>query len=201
MRKVISALLSLALALSVVPMTVSAAGKEAPVTEKSYEQYDFNEDGYIDALDVAFLFRYYLITTMEKVTDIINLGITDQIREREALYGDFNRDGRINTIDGNLFLKYVISYTNCKIEDFEPQCYSAIVSESVEKGDINGDGFIDAVDASNILSYYAVISTSSDITTSQQLVCRYKGDINGDGMVDSVDASTALKLYAQNSAK
>ena len=198
MRKVISALLSLALVLCMMPAAAFAAEKEAPVTDLSYEQYDFNEDGYIDALDVAFLFRYYLIVSMEKVTDVINLGMTDDIKERIAQNGDINRDGRINAVDGALFLQRVISFTNCKIEDFTPQCYTAIVSESIEKGDVNGDGYIDAVDASNILSYYAVVSTGADITTSEQVVCRHKGDINGDGYVDSVDASKALAIYAAN---
>ena len=200
MRKVISALLALALAMCAVPMAAFAAD-EASVTEKTYDSHDFNEDGYIDALDVALLCRYYLIKSADKVSDAMNLGINDKILERVAEYGDFNKDGRVNLTDGSLFLKYVISFTNCKIENFEPQYYSAIVSESVEKGDINGDGYIDAVDASNILSYYAVQSTGSDIVTSGQLVCRYKDDINGDGIVDSVDASKALRIYAQNSAK
>ena len=201
MKKVISVLSSLVLALSVLPMTAFAAGNEAPVAEKSFNQFDFNEDGYIDALDVAFLFRYYLITTIDKVTDNITLGITEHISQRVRQFGDINHDGRVNTADGSLFLRYVLTNTNCKIEDFEPECYSAIVSESVETGDVNGDGIIDAVDASNILSYYALVSTEKNITTSQQLVCRYKGDMNGDGIVDSVDASVALKVYAENSSK
>ena len=200
MRKVISALLTLVLAICAVPMTAFAA-EQAPVAEEKYDIHDFNEDGYIDALDVAFLCRYYLIKSADKVSDTMNLGINDKILTRVADYGDFNKDGRVNLTDGTLFLKYVISFTNCKIENFEPQYYSAIVSESIEKGDINGDGYIDAVDASNILSYYAVQSTGSDIVTSGQLVCRYKGDISGDGIVDSVDASKALRIYAQNSAK
>ena len=200
MRKVISALLSAALLLCMMPAASVAAEKNAPITDASYERYDFNDDGYIDAIDVAFLFRYYLIHSMEKVTDVINLGITDQISERIAQYGDFNKDGRINTVDGALFLQYVISFTDCKIQDFEPQCYTAIVSESIEKGDVNGDGYIDAIDASNILSYYSVVSTGSDITTSEQVVCRHKGDINGDGEVNAVDASQALAIYAKNSS-
>lgn len=200
MRKVISALLSVALALCAVPAAVFAAENEAFVPSATYERYDFNEDGYIDALDVAFLFRYYLITTNDKVSDTIRLGVTEDISKKIAEFGDFNKDGRVNSVDGTLFLKYVISFTNCKIEDFEPQYYSAIVSESVEKGDVNGDGVIDAVDASNILSFYAINSTGADIVKSSQLVCRYKGDMNGDGIVDSVDASQALKIYAKNSA-
>ena len=200
MRKVISALLSMALVLCAVP-AVAFAADEAPEKNAAFERYDFNEDGYIDALDVAFLCRYYLINSSDKASESVNLGITDKILQRIAEFGDFNKDGRVNLTDGALFLKYVISFTDCKIENFEPQYYSAIVSESVEKGDVNGDGYIDAVDASNILSYYAVESTGSDIITSAQLVCRYKGDLNGDGIVDSVDASRALRIYAQNSAK
>lgn len=200
MRKVISALLSLALALCVVPTAAFAAEEEAPASVPTFDRYDFNDDGFIDALDVALLFRYYLINSADKVSDIIKLGVTDAISNKIAEFGDFNKDGRINTNDGAMFLKYVVNFTNCKIEDFEPQCYTAIVSESIEKGDVNGDGYVDAVDACNILSYYAVVSTGSDLTTSEQVVCRHKGDLNSDGVVDAVDASNALQKYAKNSA-
>ncbi len=66
-----------------------------------------------------------------------------------------------------------------------------------ELGDINNDGFINAVDASSILAYYASISTDQigDYDADQKL----KADVNHDGYVNSVDASLILKYYAYSS--
>ncbi len=62
----------------------------------------------------------------------------------------------------------------------------------VQKGDINCDGFIDAVDASKVLSIYARLSTIINNPVDYSL-----GDINNDGFVDAVDASAILAKYAE----
>lgn len=62
----------------------------------------------------------------------------------------------------------------------------------VQKGDINCDGFIDAVDASKVLSAYAKLSTLVNSSVDYSL-----GDINNDGLVDAVDASAILAKYAE----
>ena len=61
----------------------------------------------------------------------------------------------------------------------------------VKTGDINCDGFIDAVDASKVLAIYAELSTSESNPIRYSL-----GDMNGDGFVDAVDASAILAKYA-----
>lgn len=60
-------------------------------------------------------------------------------------------------------------------------------------GDPNGDGAINAVDASIILSDYARYSTSDDKPTAEELA---SGDVNKDGSINAVDASTVLSYYA-----
>ena len=62
----------------------------------------------------------------------------------------------------------------------------------VQKGDINCDGYIDAVDASKVLSIYAKLSTIINNPVDYSL-----GDINNDGFVDAVDASAILAKYAE----
>ena len=62
----------------------------------------------------------------------------------------------------------------------------------VQKGDINCDGYIDAVDASKVLSAYAKLSTLVNSPVDYSL-----GDINDDGFVDAVDASVILAKYAE----
>lgn len=61
-------------------------------------------------------------------------------------------------------------------------------------GDVNNDGYIDAVDASTVLSYYAKVSTNADggFTDSQKEVA----DVNHDGFINAVDASNILAYYA-----
>ncbi len=67
-------------------------------------------------------------------------------------------------------------------------------SIEVQKGDVNCDGVIDAVDASAILSSYADTSTGK----TQYIGCTL-GDYNNDGCVDAIDASAVLTEYAESS--
>ncbi|MBR6968139.1 MAG: hypothetical protein IKH78_06350 [Ruminococcus sp.] len=62
------------------------------------------------------------------------------------------------------------------------------------KGDVNGDGEIDAVDASNVLSIYSRISTinGAKLTEAERDCC----DVNNDDNVDAIDASIILAYYA-----
>lgn len=60
-------------------------------------------------------------------------------------------------------------------------------------GDIDGNGILDAVDASKILGSYAKFSTGAGKPTQDDLdVC----DVNKDGFIDAVDASKVLSYYA-----
>ena len=63
-----------------------------------------------------------------------------------------------------------------------------------KKGDVDGDGQKNAVDASLILSHYARISTGgrAEFNREQQLAA----DVDGNGLIDAVDASCILSYYA-----
>lgn len=68
---------------------------------------------------------------------------------------------------------------------------------NISLGDINGDGIVDATDASAILSAYANISTGKDSgLTAEQFEA---ADVNSDGIVDATDASNILAYYAYSS--
>ena len=69
--------------------------------------------------------------------------------------------------------------------------------KSLKLGDPTGDGFIDAVDASNILAAYAKFSTGSGSPSADDYAT---SDVNKDGFIDAVDASTVLAYYAYLSA-
>ncbi len=61
-------------------------------------------------------------------------------------------------------------------------------------GDVNGDGQINAVDASCVLAYYAKVSTNKDggLNETQMLAA----DVNNDEAINSIDASCILSYYA-----
>ncbi|MCR4638496.1 leucine-rich repeat protein [Ruminococcus sp.] len=65
---------------------------------------------------------------------------------------------------------------------------------SYNLGDVINDGKINAVDASEVLTYYANISTNKEggFTDTQKLAA----DVNNDGLVNAVDASCILAYYA-----
>ena len=71
-------------------------------------------------------------------------------------------------------------------------------TDAVQKmGDVNNDGIIDSLDATNILMEYTGISTDgkSVLNDSQ----KKSADTNNDGLIDSVDASCVLVYYAYSS--
>ena len=68
------------------------------------------------------------------------------------------------------------------------------VKDAVDLGDANGDGSVDAKDASFILVAYAKASTGSDDGLSDTQ--RAAADVNTDGKVDAKDASAILAYYA-----
>ena len=63
------------------------------------------------------------------------------------------------------------------------------------RGDVNGDGKVDSVDASAVLSEYALLSAGKKgkLTEEQSKAA----DWNSDGNIDSVDASSILAEYAR----
>ena len=67
-------------------------------------------------------------------------------------------------------------------------------AKSISLGDANGDGNVDAKDASFILSEYSRLSTgeSSELTDEQKEAC----DVNKDNKSDAKDASAILAYYS-----
>ena len=70
-----------------------------------------------------------------------------------------------------------------------------IVVEKLDTlGDINSDGYINAVDASLVLSYYARISTNQ--VGGYDALQKLNADVNQDRSINAVDASNILSYYA-----
>lgn len=70
---------------------------------------------------------------------------------------------------------------------------------SCKKGDVNGDSFTDAVDASAVLAEYARISSGKSASFGSEQ--KKAADWNDDGITDAVDASGILAEYARLSSK
>ena len=65
-------------------------------------------------------------------------------------------------------------------------------------GDVNDDGYVDAVDASMVLAEYARLSSNQNPTfTAKQ---KLAANVNGDDYIDAVDASNILAYYAYASS-
>ena len=67
------------------------------------------------------------------------------------------------------------------------------IEETYELGDVNNDGYVNAVDASIVLSAYAKYQTGEEPLTPLQFKA---ADVNEDGNVDSLDASKILSYYS-----
>jgi lysophospholipase L1-like esterase len=67
-------------------------------------------------------------------------------------------------------------------------------TQTVSLGDVNEDGNVDALDASLILTEYALIATGNDSSFSEAV--QLAADVNSDGAIDALDASVVLSYYA-----
>ena len=78
-----------------------------------------------------------------------------------------------------------------------PQASRTILFTPYRDGDVNGDGVVNAVDASQVLAHYAAVSSGRE-----PLLGAYAesvGDMNKSGQTDAVDASQILLYYAMSS--
>ena len=68
------------------------------------------------------------------------------------------------------------------------------ISTTVKLGDVNTDGSVDALDASMVLSDYAMKATGHESSFNAEQ--SKAADLNSDGAVDALDASLILSYYA-----
>ena len=92
-----------------------------------------------------------------------------------------------------LFMDSTVEYT-----DF-PSIKVIQNEANLEKGDVDGNGKINSIDASEVLSEYASVSSGRGSRfTAKQVTA---ADLNGNGKADAVDASMILGIYAKNATK
>ena len=157
---------------------------------------------------------YYKWTVGGKVTDKVEIEISDEgmLFKNDSMidisvspsYYTLDENGRFEDLSVHLPNEYECYYLSTSnnallsIDEDKNLIYyiddngDDVYDTRVQKGDINCDGFIDAVDASKVLSIYAKLSTLINNPVDYSL-----GDINNDGFIDAVDASAILAKYAE----
>ena len=136
---------------------------------------DVNQDGVFDKLDTDILMEYYNKDYDE---------YTEEEYEFFKKYADANNDGFFNSHDINLIERMYTDY------DAEAQL-----------GDINHDGYIDCVDATMVMEYYAALSTNRYDTYTEEEHANFKmyGNLYEDEYIDALDAVRIVYIYAENS--
>lgn len=135
----------------------------------------FKSSGHIDAGVGVF---YYTLNDDGKYLSVSMC--TDPLVKYAYLCSDNNV---LVKVDKDRSILYYIDDNNDDIYDVR-----------VEKGDINCDGHLNAIDASMVLSIYAKYQTTGENEFNYSL-----GDINDDGAVNAIDASEILSEYARRS--
>lgn len=122
-------------------------------------------------------------------------GHRDNILNSRCKYigvGYYNDGGCANWVQ--LFMDSPVEYT-----DFPTIKVQSGDKTNLSKGDVNGDNAINAIDASEVLTEYASVSSGrgSRFSAAQKTAA----DMNTNGTVDAVDASIILGIYASNATK
>lgn len=171
-------------------------------TEKILKYGDLTGDGEIDATDAS------------------------QICEISAKTLDVNGDGKVDVYDAVYVYSFASNISSHSPEEIETLTkltasvryddeyvqsdllkYAFSLSKSltdvsdIKAGDTDGDGMVDASDASLILSFYADMSSGVAVDKNDN----YKyillgGDYNASSLIDSTDASSILAYYAEASS-
>ena len=117
-------------------------------------------------------------------------GLTEEQAEKIA-GTDFKAGSSFDRTNG-CYLRFKASDS-----DFASQVLYVPPVSDCECGDVNEDGFIDAVDASLVFRHYSAVSAgNSPVIPDEKL---YLADMDKNDVVDAVDASSILKIYAQRS--
>ncbi|MBR5682595.1 MAG: leucine-rich repeat protein [Ruminococcus sp.] len=97
------------------------------------------------------------------------------------------------TNKGEEYTGVIKGYNGSTAEKYA-QKYGYTFKSLAQLGDVNRDGEINAVDASSVLAYYAMISTNQNGRYDEYQ--KLAADVNHDGDINAVDASNILAYYA-----
>ena len=217
-KKLTAFVSALALAICAIPMASSAESKEfiltdgtviqssnevssyreAYINDKSSDLGDVDRDGCITEVDAHMILEYSLKLCNDKYDDY-----TEEEHEIFKKYGDVFNDGQVNAYDAHLVLAKAsknADESNITLDNTSSVSFmSDETAQTIEIGDVNHDGFINAIDASMVSAFYADCATNNiDKFTDEEKANFYTyGDMNKDGYVNSIDASLISAKYAE----
>ncbi|MDE6665634.1 MAG: hypothetical protein K2K14_05520 [Ruminococcus sp.] len=141
----------------------------------------------------------------------------------EYVMGDVNQDGVFNNLDIEIindyfnsmdtteeedmfFMKYVDANNDGRITLEDKKVLTAMYTDydaEAQMGDINHDGYVDCIDATMILVYYAALSTDHYDWYTEKEHANFKmyGNVYEDEYVDALDATMISVIYAENAAQ
>lgn len=168
----------------------------------SSDKQDFTDDG------VIVEFHFEVLETAETGFTPIEISddnqkkyvnVSDESLEIEEISGGVNISAKTETTTTKLTTS---TTTTSNTTTTESTTTTSTITESTTTtttpvtnyslGDVNGDGYLDAKDASMILKSYAYISAGGSISDIEKM----SADVNKDGLIDADDASIILSTYA-----
>lgn len=233
MKKMLSLLASMCVALSAVSFTASAQEYEKyPSMSEfgSWEEFykeisdgikdgryfaDFDGNGTFNPIDAELLLVYftYASTLGEggTIDDIDWNGSTDSILiDGNSYCSDFLDDYEkfewgdrpaVSVPLSNEMLENVKKYGDVNgngcINAGDASVLISVYYRGFEKGDVNADNEVSASDASYVLKYYSDKSTGQLVDKYTEWAMSIIGDLNGDGIVDANDATSILSSYSE----
>ena len=147
------------------------------ICEIAVKTLDVNGDGNVDVYDALYIYNFASSISSHSSEEIEALTkLTANVRYDEYVQSEL--------------LKYAFSLSKSLTD----------VSD-IKAGDADGDGMVDASDASLILSFYADMSSGVAVDKNDN----YKyillgGDYDASSLIDSTDASSILAYYAEVSS-
>lgn len=148
--------------------------------EIAIKTLDVNGDGNVDIYDALYIYNF---------ASNISSHSSEEIEALTKLTANVRYNDKTEGMKSDL-LKYAFDIAESLAD----------VSD-IKAGDADGDGMVDASDASLILSFYADMSSGVAVDKNDN----YKyillgGDYNASSLIDSTDASSILAYYAEASS-
>ena len=152
-----------------------------------------NGDQYVIPIDTSDLI---FSSNNKKVAVVSNNGTITAIGTGEAIISVIDVESNVVQLKINVQPVTTSSVTTTTTSITTTATITTTISQPVEYklGDVNNNGTIDAVDASTVLAYYAMISTNKDGGFDENQ--KAAADVDHDGKINAVDASNILSYYA-----
>ena len=138
------------------------------VSDQALKNADVNGDGKINIIDLGLLQMY--IETPDNYTNTLP---DSPITNYTIQYGDVDENGKITFRDSTITRGYANGYTD------------NITKQQLLNADINGDGFVNFVDAR--ILHYIFLHGIKEVLDKPITDYTLYGDLNNDGLLDSND--------------